>query len=75
MAERLSAAERTHPSRVSGRLEFGNQPSRVSVDIVQREGFHLVVMGSDGEGRGHVVAVVAKATACKVVTRPETAAA
>jgi universal stress protein A len=69
MEQRLSAAESRHPARVSGRLEFGGEPSSVILAILEREHFDLVVMGSDGVGRGHVVAIVAKTTACKVVTR------
>jgi nucleotide-binding universal stress UspA family protein len=70
MQQRLTAAEWKHPARVSGRLEFGEEPSSVILAILERERFDLVVMGSEGEGRGHghVAATVAKTTACKVVT-------
>jgi universal stress protein A len=69
MEQRLSAAESEHPARVCGRLEFGEEPSSVIVDILERERFDLVVMGREGEG-GHVNAHVAKTARCKVVTRP-----
>ena len=69
MEKRLSAAESDHPARVCGRLEFGEEPSSVIVDILERERFDLVVMGLDGKG-GHVNAHVAKTAPCKVVTRP-----
>lgn len=75
MDERLSAAEWKHPARVSGRLEFGDEPSSIILGILEHERFDLVVMGSEGEGHGapdsgHVAATVARTTACKVVTRP-----
>jgi hypothetical protein len=69
MEQRLSAAESDHPARVCGRLEFGEEPSSVIVDILERERFDLVVLGLEGEG-GHVNAHVAKTAPCKVVTRP-----
>src|SRR3954454_15668699 len=47
MEERLSAAEWKHPARVSGRLEFGEEPSSVILAILEREKFDLVVMGSE----------------------------
>ena len=53
MEERLSAAEWKHPARVSGRLEFGEEPSSVILAILERERFDLVVMGSEGEGHRH----------------------
>ena len=86
MEQRLSEAEWKHAARVSGRLEFGEEPSSVILGILERESFDLVVMGIEGEGHrhnhhqqgqndsghesGHVAASVAKTTACKVVTRP-----
>ncbi|MDB4937917.1 MAG: hypothetical protein JWP87_4889 [Labilithrix sp.] len=50
MERRLSAAESDHAARVSGRLEFGDEPSSVILDILQRERFDLVVMGTEGDG-------------------------
>jgi nucleotide-binding universal stress UspA family protein len=50
MERRLSAAESEHAARVSGRLEFGDEPSSVILDILQRERFDMVVMGAEGEG-------------------------
>jgi nucleotide-binding universal stress UspA family protein len=83
MEQRLSAAEWKHPARVSGRLEFGEEPSTVILAILERERFDLVVMGREGEGRrhaprdrdggaesGHVAATVAKTAPCRVITRP-----
>jgi universal stress protein A len=83
MEQRLSAAEWAHPARVSGRLEFGEEPSTVILAILERERFDLVIMGREGEGHrhaprdpaqgpasGHVAATVAKTAPCKVVTRP-----
>jgi nucleotide-binding universal stress UspA family protein len=55
MEQRLSAAEWKHPARVSGRLEFGEEPSLVILAILERERFDLVVMGSEGEGHRHGV--------------------
>jgi nucleotide-binding universal stress UspA family protein len=69
MEQRLTAAASDHPARVCGRLEFGEEPSSVIVDIAERERFDLVVMGLDGDG-GHVNAHVARTAKCKVVTRP-----
>jgi nucleotide-binding universal stress UspA family protein len=74
MEQRLSAAESSHPARVCGRLEFGEEASRVILDILEREPFDLVVMGREGDGRrqepggGHVAASVAKTARCRVVT-------
>ncbi len=85
MEQRLSAAECAHAARVSGRLEFGDEPSSVILEILDREGFDMVVMGIEGVGNrrnaanatsdetppsGHVAANVAKLARCKVVTMP-----
>ena len=86
MEQRLSEAEWKHAARVSGRLEFGEEPSSVILGILERESFDLVIMGQEGEGHrhalrdlgtavtressGHVAANVSRAAACKVVTRP-----
>jgi nucleotide-binding universal stress UspA family protein len=74
MEQRLSEADYTHAARVSGRLEFGEEPSSVILGILDHERFDLVVMGSAGEGHcpdsGHVAVGVAQTTACKVVTWP-----
>lgn len=50
MEERLSAAESDHAVRVCGRLEFGEEPSRVILEILERERFDMVVMGLEGQG-------------------------
>jgi nucleotide-binding universal stress UspA family protein len=50
MEERLSAAESDHSARICGRLEFGDEPSRVILEILERERFDMVVMGLEGEG-------------------------
>jgi nucleotide-binding universal stress UspA family protein len=50
MEERLSAAESGHSARICGRLEFGDEPSRVILEILERERFDMVVMGLEGEG-------------------------
>ncbi|WP_234911427.1 universal stress protein, partial [Salmonella enterica] len=42
MEQRLSAADRDRAARVCGRLEFGDEPSSVILDILRREGFDLV---------------------------------
>lgn len=63
MERRLSAAESAHLARVSGRLEFGEEPSEVILSILQHERFDLVVMGLDG----HVSSLVSKTAPCKVV--------
>jgi universal stress protein A len=76
MERRLSAAEESgHPARVWGRLEFGEEPSIVILDILEHEPFDLVVMGRDGMmeraagGRvGHVASKVSETAPCKVVT-------
>jgi nucleotide-binding universal stress UspA family protein len=81
MERRLSEADWKHTARVSGRLEYGEDPSRVILGILDRERFDLVVIGNEGEGHrrdhrddgsehecGHVAAGVAHTTACKVVT-------
>lgn len=68
MEQRLSAAAFAHPARVSGRLEFGEEPSRVILDILNRERFDMVVVGRNT--RGHVAASIAQAAPCKVVTLP-----
>lgn len=56
MEQRLSAADRDHAARVCGRLEFGDEPSSVILDILRREGFDLVVIGAEGEGSGETTA-------------------
>jgi nucleotide-binding universal stress UspA family protein len=50
MEELLSAAESDHASRICGRLEFGDEPSRVILEILERERFDMVVMGAEGQG-------------------------
>jgi nucleotide-binding universal stress UspA family protein len=50
MEERLTAAESDHAIRICGRLEFGDEPSRVILEILERERFDMVVMGVEGEG-------------------------
>jgi hypothetical protein len=50
MEERLSAAESDHAIRICGRLEFGDEPSRVILEILERERFDMVVMGLEGQG-------------------------
>lgn len=78
MERRLSAAEAGRAVRVSGRLEFGEEPSHVILSILERERFDLVVMGSEGDGadrapaapRGHVATCVAHGAKCTVVTLP-----
>ena len=69
----LTAAESDHPARLSGRLELGCDPSHVILDILARESFDLVVMGTDGrdeaDGGERVPARVARAARCKVMTR------
>lgn len=50
MEERLSAAESDHAARICGRLEFGDEPSRVILEILERERFDMVVMGLEGQG-------------------------
>lgn len=83
MEQRLSDADWKHTAHVSGRLEFGQEPSSVILDILDRERFDLVVLGSEGEGHrhehrggenghrsGHVAASVAQTSACRVVTTP-----
>lgn len=72
LAQRLSAAENAHAARVSGRLEFGEDPSTVILSILARERFDLVVLGSHGDGgrapsSGHVATQVATVAPCKVV--------
>ena len=82
MEERLSAAESDHGVRICGRLEFGDEPSRVILEILERERFDMVVMGLEGQGNsqassgsrppesGHVAANVVKTAPCKVITTP-----
>ena len=50
MEERLSAAESDHAIRICGRLEFGDEPSRVILEILERERFDMVVIGASGQG-------------------------
>jgi universal stress protein A len=64
MEARLSAAEWKHPARVSGRLEFGEEPARVILALLEREHFDLVIMGA-----GAVAESVARTSSCRVVTR------
>lgn len=64
MEARLSAAEWKHPARVSGRLEFGGEPSLVILSILERETFDLVIMGA-----GAVANTVATTSSCRVITR------
>jgi nucleotide-binding universal stress UspA family protein len=73
MERRLTHAEYVHGARVSGRLEFGDDASRVILAILEREGFDLVVMGRVGDGGsfdGHVASHVTRAARCTVVTLP-----
>ncbi|MDB5215323.1 MAG: hypothetical protein JWO86_3250 [Myxococcaceae bacterium] len=79
MEELLSAAESDHTTRICGRLEFGDEPSRVILEILERERFDMVVMGVEGQGNnegnrgpdsGHVAANVVKTAPCKVITTP-----
>lgn len=86
MEQRLSAAEGSHVARVRGRLEVGDEPSSVILEILDREHFDMVVMGVEGDGNrrtlestasddqvppsGHVAANVAKLARCKVITMP-----
>lgn len=65
MEQRLSAAETTHPARLSGRLEFGAEPGRVIVGILERERFDMVVIG-----RVSAHYVEGAPRRCKVVTVP-----
>jgi nucleotide-binding universal stress UspA family protein len=82
MERRLTAAESSRSARVSGRLEFGEEPSRVILSILENEPFDLVVMGREGDGaeraptaaRGHVASSVAHEAKCRVVTLPHHAA-
>jgi nucleotide-binding universal stress UspA family protein len=75
MEQILSAAEYDHEARVSGRLEFGDEPSRAILAILERERFDLVVMGrDDNEGHGHVVADVSRTAPCAVIAMPAKAA-
>lgn len=73
MQECLISAENNHSAPLSGRLEFGRDPSRVILDILARESFDLVVMGTDGrdeaDGGERLPARVAKTARCKVMTR------
>lgn len=70
MEERLSAAESDHSARICGRLEFGDEPSRVILEILERERFDMVVMGLEGQGNSHVAETVVKTAPCKVITTP-----
>jgi len=74
MEETLSAAE---SERVSGRLEFGEEPATVILGILEQEPFDLVVLGRGRKGGngavrelGHVAANVTRTTHCPVVTIP-----
>jgi universal stress protein A len=71
LEQRLSAAERAHAARVSGRLEFGEEAAAVILEILRRESFDLVVVGRHGGGAcpfgGHVATRLATVAPCKVV--------
>jgi len=71
MERRLSQAECDRAERVSGRLEFGEDASRVILAILEREPFDLVVMGRVGVGRGargQVAKRVVNGAPCRVLT-------
>lgn len=71
MEKRLSAAESDHPTRVSGRLEFGDEPDLVILDILEHEPFDLVVLGREREKElGHVATKLKSTAPCPVVTVP-----
>jgi nucleotide-binding universal stress UspA family protein len=75
MQQLLSAAEDGHPARVCGRLEFGEEPSRVILSLLEHEGFDLVVLGQgDDGGGGHVLADVSRTAPCAVGAAPYKAA-
>jgi hypothetical protein len=65
MEARLSHAERVHPARLCGRLEFGDEPSRVIVGILEREGFDMIVLA-----RVTSEVVAGAPHECKVITVP-----
>jgi nucleotide-binding universal stress UspA family protein len=65
MEQRLSAADRNHAARVCGRLEFGDEPARVALEILRREPFDLVVMPADDDGSEPDLA---RKAPCKVIT-------
>lgn len=70
MERALSAAESDHPARISGRLEFGEEPSSVILDILERERFDLVVMGRGANDGGHVASHLEREAPCTVVALP-----
>ncbi|AKU96951.1 hypothetical protein AKJ09_03615 [Labilithrix luteola] len=73
MERALSAAESDHAARICGRLEFGEEPSSVILDILERERFDLVVVGRGGRSKdqgGHVSAHLEREAPCKVVALP-----
>lgn len=74
MEQILTAAEADHEARVCGRLEFGDEPSRVILEILRQERFDLVVLGLDAERGGHVIEHVSKTAPCAVVAMPAHAA-
>jgi nucleotide-binding universal stress UspA family protein len=75
MEELLTAAEYDHAARVCGRLEFGDEPARIILAILEHEPFDLVVIGEDEEdGHGHVVADVKTTARCAVIAMPAKAA-
>jgi nucleotide-binding universal stress UspA family protein len=65
MEQRLSAAESVHAARLSGRLEFGADPARVIVGILERERFDMVVVS-----RVAAPSLVGTPGRCLVVTVP-----
>ena len=71
MEQRLSAAESEHPTRVCGRLEFGDEPADVILEILEHEPFDLVVLGREPEKElGHVATNIKEDAPCAVVTIP-----
>ena len=57
-----------HAARVCGRLEVGDEPSRVILDILAREGFDLLVLGDRACGAGpDTAARIADSAPCRVV--------
>ncbi len=72
LERRLSAAATDHAARVSGRLEFGDEPSTVILEILTQEHFDLVALGRHGDGGrepfgGHVASRVATKAPCTVI--------
>jgi hypothetical protein len=62
----ISEAESSHDS-LGGRIELGAEPSQVIVEMIEREGFDVVVMG-DSEGDSPVAQLVSERAPCRVVT-------